>query len=114
MELSIVHQHQIILSTHNLAQNLTETGYEIHHTQPLKGHPGIPGLKSGEPTLFPTGGLPVHLNSHTLNLQKVPHSGHYKLHYRLYKQEKFWEINHSPIITSLKVELLGLNQCDCK
>lgn len=91
-----------------------EPGYAVHHIQPLKGHYGIQGVQAGYPTLFPTGGLKPSIASHPLNLKKIPKSEHKFLHRRLYEQEKFWEINHSSIITGLKTELLVLNQCGCK
>lgn len=95
-------------------KKLQETGYEVHHTNPLFGHFGIKGRSTKKPSLFPTGGLPPYINSSSLNLTKIPTAEHKGLHKKLAKLENFWEINHSSIINGLKIELLGLNQCNCK
>lgn len=102
------------INKHKPYQSLKEAGFDVHHIHPLKGHPGMPGIKAGQPTLFPTGGLPLFINSHSLNLSKVSNAEHIKLHLKLYKLEKFGEIYHSPITTGLKIDNSILNQCECK
>ena len=68
-------------------------GKEVHHSNPLLGHPG------GEGTLFPLGGLPPSIHSGRWNLEVLDHATHLRRHRRMKQQEKLlrWNTNRYTI-----------------
>jgi RHS repeat-associated protein len=62
-------------------RNIARAGNQLHHNNPLFGHPG------GGSTLFPTGGLPASIHSGSANLQLLDRASHLEAHRSLQRLE---------------------------
>lgn len=93
-------------------KSLYQSGCEVHHNQPLFGHPGLKGLKGVKTTLFPTGQLPTWINSSKLNLRSLNRADHLNAHLKLINLEKFWGTYHSPVISGMRLEINQLYNQD--
>jgi hypothetical protein len=86
---------------------MKQANCEVHHIQPLIGHPPLTTRNGvsygpGKPSLFPTVGLPVWINSASWNLKSIPKTQHRLVHGDLIELENFWSLYHNPAHTASK------------
>lgn len=93
----------------NATRHIARNGNELHHSNPLFGHPGNLGS-----TLFPTGGLPASIHSGRWNLQLLSKAEHMKAHRRLKMLERAGVIVVNPATTGTRLARAMDDDCDCK
>ncbi len=71
-----------------MTRNIVRDGKNLHHLNPLSGHPV--NLTGGRRllTLFPTQGLPAAIHSNKLNLRLLDYGAHMAAHTRLMRGER--------------------------
>ena len=77
-----------------MTRQIERNGAELHHLNPLRGHPG------GSPALFPTAGLPASIHSGSANLKLMTHAEHVATHRYLRSVERTAKILVNPLTTS--------------
>jgi RHS repeat-associated protein len=92
-------------------RNVPRNGGQLHHNNPLFGHPG----NQGATTVFPTGGLPAAMHSSSLNLTRMPnHAAHIAAHKKLQAQEAAIEaLLMNPAITGARAAKDFAQSCEC-
>ena len=90
-----------------LTRGIARNGMQLHHINPLFGHPG------GAATLFPTGGLPASIHSGSWNLQLVSAAQHAAAHRRLRQLEWTGKTIVNPPATAARAARNGVDGCGC-
>jgi RHS repeat-associated protein len=101
-----------------LTAGISRNGGQLHHLNPLFGHPG------GAPTLFPLGGLPAWLHSGEWNLKLLTSAEHLAAHLWLRRLENLARSFVNPLTTAgrivtdvagdLRSSNLRSDKCGCK
>jgi RHS repeat-associated protein len=90
-------------------RNIPRNGGQLHHNNPLFGHPG------GTPTTFPTGGLPVSVHSSSVNLSLMSNPAHLAAHRRLQAQEAAIAATlMNPALTGARAAKDSAQRCGCQ
>ncbi len=90
-------------------RNVVRNGGQLHHLNPLFGHPGRGGV-----TLFPTGGLPAAIAHHPWNLALLTTVEHTAAHRRLRFLERLASLVVNPATTSGRAIRDAANDCGCQ
>jgi len=101
-----------------LTRTIARNGKELHHSEPLFGHPIELG---GGMVLFPTGGLPAAIHSGAWNThawltglpQLLSRSDHLAAHARLMFAENIAEALVNPMTTAIRMDRNLINECGC-
>jgi RHS repeat-associated protein len=97
-----VARSQVRREAARMTSGIARNGKELHHINPLFGHPG------GAPTLFPTGGLPASIHSGKWNLRLLGHDAHAAAHRRLRIAENIGKGVVNPGLTTGRAAAAGL------
>jgi hypothetical protein len=79
------------------ALGLKRAGYQVHHVNPLMGHP------FGGRTLFPTAGLPRRIHSGRWNLRLLDTAAHRRAHQRVRQVEQALRITSNRYTTTVRL-----------
>jgi uncharacterized protein RhaS with RHS repeats len=90
-------------------RNVPRKGGQLHHANPLFGHPG------GSGTIFPTGGLPTAVHSGLWNIQWVGSwAEHLSVHRYLQRLEAYASIAVNPGTTAIRAARNYASGCECR
>jgi RHS repeat-associated protein len=100
-------RREVYNAARRATRNFPGSGGQVHHINPLFGHPG------GGSTLFPTGGLPASIHSGSWNLQRLSRAEHIAAHQRLRRMESAARTAVNPGMTGARAARNAAGDCGC-